>query len=133
MNTHNPILLPNQLIDQPINWPRFYILPKPRYIKRQRAANSPDYHYKPKVVGPEYGTTSKEPRYFHRLIHRLTAARMRAWISVKRFVRALIRNLIIWNLVLLTIAACFSMMRGSPAGLPDNHRHIENALVVNSP
>jgi hypothetical protein len=122
---------PTWLIDQrPANWPLFYLLPLTHYVKRQRAANAPEYYPRPKAEVSDYRATSKKQTYYQSCIQKITAARDKAWASLKRFGREVARMLMRWCLLPLAIAACFSMGYVSPAELPDGYYAIEDAVHV---
>jgi hypothetical protein len=118
MNTQPVIARSTPFTDQPTHWPTLYFLPQTRYVKRQRAANAPEYNPRPQPAMPDYGPTSKKPSYLQRGINTLTAARRKAWLSLKQFGRQIVRKLVKWCLLPLAIAACFVMVDVAPAELP---------------
>ena len=120
---------PNQLVDQPTLWPLFYILPLTHYVKRQRAANSPQYYPRPKAEVSGYVATSKKQGYYQRCIQKFTATRDKAWLSLKRLGREVARTLVRWCLLPLAIAACFSMVDVAPAELPVGYAVGEVAMI----
>jgi hypothetical protein len=130
MNTHPAIPRPNQLTDQPTHWPLLYFLPQTHYVKRQRAANAPEYYPRPKAEVSDYEATSKKQTYYQRCIQRITTAREKAWESLKRFGREVARKLVKWCLLPLAIAACFSMVDVSPADLPVDYYVIEEVAMI---
>jgi hypothetical protein len=94
-----PKPLTNQLQkNQPTNWPSFFLLPQTHYVQRQRAANSHQYNPIPQVAIAEHCVTHKNNSIFQRIINRITAARNRAWLSLKRFGREVVHGLVKWVL-----------------------------------
>jgi len=130
MNTQTAIPQPNRLTDQPTPWPLFYLLPQTHYVKRQRAANSPQYIPTPRAEATHYVATSKKQTYYQRCIQKITTARTKAWLSLKRLGREVARKLMKWCLLPLAIAACFSMIDAAPAELPADYYTIEDAVLV---
>ena len=130
MDTNSAIPLPNHFTNQPAHWPLFYLIPETRYVKRQRAANSPQYHRPEKVVTHHNGSPSMKLPYFQRITGKITAARNRAWLSLKRAGRRFTRLLVKWCLLPLAIAACFSMIDASPAELPADFYTIEETIQI---
>jgi hypothetical protein len=118
------------ITDQPTNWPRLYLLPQTHYVRRQRAANSPQYIPWPKAEVSDYGATSKKQTYFQRCIQNITATRDKAWASLKRLGREVARMLTRWCLLPLAIAACFSMVDVSPSELPEAYYAIEEVALI---
>jgi hypothetical protein len=45
---------PTPLTDQPTHWPKLYFLPQTRDVKRQRAANSPEYNPSYQLSAPDH-------------------------------------------------------------------------------
>jgi hypothetical protein len=129
MNTQTAIARPNRHTDQ-TDWPRLYFLPLTHYVQRQRAANSPQYHPRPKAEVSAYRATSKMQTYYQRCIQKITAAREKAWLSLKRFGREVARKLVKWCLLPLAIAASLSMIDVSPAELPVDYYAIEDAVLI---
>jgi hypothetical protein len=121
---------PTPLTDQPTHWPTLYFLPQTRYVKRQRATNAPEYNPRPQPAMPDYGPTSKKPSYLQRGINTLTAARKKAWSSLNRLGRTVIRCLVRWCLLPLAIAACFAMVGVAPAELPVDYYTIGEAALM---
>jgi hypothetical protein len=111
---------PRQLTDQPTTWPGLYFLPETHYVRRQRAANSPDYHFKPKPVMLNYRPTRKKQNFLQRQIDKLVAARNRAWLSQKLFGHEVVHSLVKWCILPPAIAACFSILAASPVELSVN-------------
>jgi hypothetical protein len=130
MNTQTALPRPALLTDQPSHWPLFYLLPLTHYVKRQRAANSPQYNPMPKAEVTHYEATSKKQTYFQRCIQKITAAREKAWLSLKRLGREAIRKLVKWCLLPLAIAACFAMVDVSPAELPVDYYAVEEVALM---
>jgi hypothetical protein len=130
MNTKVETPLRHQLTNQPSTWPWLYLLPQTHYVKRQRAANSPEYDYRPQPVKTDSGPTSKRPSYLQRGINKLAAARNKAWLALKRFGREVIHCLVKWCLLPLAIAACFAMVDVAPAELPVDHYTIGEAALM---
>jgi hypothetical protein len=118
MNTRTATTCPTRLTDQPAQWPKLYFLPKTGYVKRQRAANSPQYNPKPQPATPDYRPTNKKQSYLQRCTAKFTAARRKAWLSLKRFGREVIHKMVKWCLLPLAIAACFAIFDVAPAELP---------------
>jgi hypothetical protein len=130
MSTQTEIPLPEQFTNQPTHWPRLYFLPQPRYVQRQRAANSPQYNPRPQAEVSHHKTQSKRLSYLQRGIQRLTAARNKAWASLKHLGREVARKLVKWCLLPLALAACFSMVEVSPAELPVDYYVIEDVALI---
>ena len=130
MKTQTALPAPHQLLDQPTDWPLFYLLPQTRYVRRQRAANSPQYHPWKKPVTADYWATSRKQTYYQRCIKGITTARRRAWLALKQFGREVIRKLVKWCLLPLAIAACFSMIDAAPAELPAGYYTVEDAVLI---
>jgi hypothetical protein len=130
MNTRTATTCPTRLTDQPAQWPKLYFLPKTGYVQRQRAANSPEYNPRPQPAMPDYGPTSKKPSYLQRGINKLTAARKKAWLAMKRLGREVIHIMVKWCLLPLAIAACFAMVDVAPAELPVDHYTIGEAALM---
>jgi hypothetical protein len=130
METQTATPQPNRLTDQPTHWPLFYLLPLTHYVRRQRAANSPEYNPRPKAEVSDYRPTSKKQTYYQRCIQKLTATRDKAWLSLKRFGREVARTLMKWCLLPLAIAACFSMIDAAPAELPVDYYTIVDAVLI---
>jgi hypothetical protein len=126
MSIQTVIPRPTQLTDQPVSWPLFYLLPQTHYVKRQRAANSPEYYPRPKAEVTHYEATSKKQTYYQRCTQKLTAARNNAWASLKQAGRKAIRKLMRWCLLPLAIAACFAMVDVAPAELPADYYAVED-------
>jgi hypothetical protein len=101
MISQTAIPSPARLTDQPTNWPLFYILLQTSYVRRQRAANSPQHNPRPKAEVSDYSATRKKVSYLQRGINRFAAARERAWFSLKRLGREVARQLVKWCLLLL--------------------------------
>ena len=130
MNTQTALPQTTRQTDQPTHWPLFYLLPQTHYVKRQRAANSPQYNPRPKAEVPDYRSTSKKQSYYQRCIQRITAVRNKAWLSLKRFGREVTRKLMKWCVLPLAIAACLSMIHAAPAELPVDYYAIEDAVLI---
>ena len=130
METQTALPRPNRLTDQPTHWPLFYLLPQTHYIRRQRAANSPQYNPMPKAEVTHYEATSKKQTYCQRCIQNITATRNKAWAYLKQAGRKAIRKLVKWCLLPLAIAACFSMVDVSPAELPEGYYAIEEVVLI---
>ena len=118
MNTLPARHCPARLTDQPTTWSRLYFLPPTHYVKRRRAANSPKYYTEPRTAAPENRPARNKQSYLQRCTHRLTAARKKAWASLKRLGRKVVHKLVKWCLLPLAIAACFAMVDVAPADLP---------------
>ncbi len=130
MDTQTAIPQPNRLTDQPTHWPLLYFLPQTHYVKRQRAANSPQYIPTPKAEATHYEATSKRLSYLQRGVQKITATRDKAWASLKRLGREVARKLVKWCLLPLAIAACFSMVDVSPAELPVDYYASEGVTMI---
>ena len=130
MITQTAIPHPAPLTDQPTTWPRLYFLPQTHYVKRQRAANAPEYSPTPKAEAKHYVATSKKQSYYQRCIQRLTAARKKAWLVLKHFGRKVVHALVKWCLLPLAIAACFAMVDVAPAELPVGYYTIGEAALM---
>ena len=118
------------LDDQPTNWPLLVLFPNTHYVRRRRAANSPEYTTKPLPAMPDYGPTRKKQSYLQRGIDKLVAARKQAWLSLKRFGRKVVHSLVKWCVLPLAIATCFSMAEVSPAELPGGlHPHVRDTTL----
>jgi hypothetical protein len=118
MSTQPATPRPTLFTDQPTHWPKLYFLPETHYVKRQRATNAPEYNPRPQPATPDYRPTSKKPSYLQRCTAKFTAARNKAWLSLKQFGREVIHKLVKWCLLPLAIAACFAMVDVAPAELP---------------
>jgi hypothetical protein len=130
MNTQSAIPCPKRLTDQPTHWPTLHFLPQTHYVQRQRAANAPEYNPSPQPAMPDYRPTNKKQSYLHRCTAKFTAARRKAWLSLKRFGREVIHCLVKWCLLPLAIAACFAMVDVAPAELPVDYYTIEDTYLV---
>jgi hypothetical protein len=130
MNTQTAIPLPEQVTDQPTHWLPLYLLPLTHYVKRQRAANAPEYYPRPKAEVTHYEATNKKQGYYQRCTQRFTTARNKAWTSLKQAGREAIRKLVKWCLLPLAIAACFSMIDAAPAELPEGYYAVEEAMLI---
>jgi hypothetical protein len=130
MNKNSAIPLPNHFNNQPAQWPLLFLIPVTRYVKRQRASNSPQYHRPEKAVTHHTGPTGNNHPLFQRITGTITTARNRAWISLKRAGRWFTRLLVKWLLLPLAIAACVSMIDASPAELPVDYYGIEVAVQM---
>jgi hypothetical protein len=130
MNTQTVAPLQRQLVDQPTNWPRLYFLPKTHYVQRQRAANSHQYNPIPQAAICEHRVINKNGSYLQRIINKLTAARNRAWLSLKAFGREVVHSLVKWFVLPMAIAACLSMMAANPAELPEDYFKAEEMAVT---
>lgn len=122
--------LPHTLTDQPTGWPLFYLLPQTRYVRRQRAANSPQYHPWKKPVRADYRATSKKQTYYRRCIKGITTARRRLWRTLKRLGRDVVHKLVMWCLLPLAIAACFWMLDAAPAELPADYYAVKDTSLL---
>jgi len=121
----------NRLIDQPTNWPLLFLFPTTHYVRRRRAANSPEYTPPPIAEVLQYESDSKKLPYLQQVIYNFSAARHRAWLRLKQFGRKVIHKLVRWCVLPLAIAACFSMIDATPAEMPDGYSDIrENISVV---
>ena len=125
MKTQTAIPQRNRLINQPTNWPRFYILPQTHYVKRQRAVNSPHYKSQKSTVDTAHGTTSKKQTYLQRGINKLKAAGSQAWLSLKLFGREVVHSIVKWCILPLAIVASFAMLEAEPAELPMEYHTVE--------
>jgi hypothetical protein len=121
MSTQIAIPHPNRLTDQPTHWPLFYLLPQTGYVKRQRAANSPQHNPRPKAEVTHNEATSRKQTYYQRIIQNITTTRDKAWLSLNCFGRQVVHKLMKWCLLPLAIAACFSMIDATPAELPEGY------------
>jgi hypothetical protein len=130
MNTQTATPQPNRLTDQPTHWPLFYLLPRTHYVKRQRAANSPQYNPRSKAEVSGYVATSKKQTYYQRCIQKIATARNKAWASLKRLGREVARMLMKWCLLPLAVAACFAMVDVSPAELPVDYYGIGEVAMM---
>ena len=130
MSTQTAKPCPTQVTDQPTHWPLFYLLPQTHYVKRERAANSPQYILKPQAEVSGDVATCKKQTYCQRCIQKITTARNNAWASLKRLGREVTRKLVKWCLLPLAIAACLSMVDVSPAELPAGYHSIEDTLLI---
>ena len=130
MSTQTAVFQPNRLTEQPTGWPLFYLLPQTHYVKRQRAANSPQYHPRPKAEVSDYKATGKKLSHYQRCIQNITAKRDKAWLSLRRFGREVARKLMKWCLLPLAIAACFSMIDATPAELPEGYYTVDEVFIV---
>ena len=130
MNAQPEKACPTQVTDQPTHWPLFYLLPQTRYVKRERAANSPQYTPKPQAEVSGSVATSNKQTYYQGFIEKITTARDKAWASLKRLGREVTRKLVKWCLLPLAIAACLSMVDVSPAELPAGYHSIEDTLLI---
>jgi hypothetical protein len=130
MSTQSALPLPALLTDQPNHWPLFYLIPRTHYVKRQRAANSPQYNPRPKAEVTHYETTSNKLTYYQHCIQKFTATRDKVWTSLKRLGREVARMLMKWCLLPLAIAACFSMIDVSPAELPVDYYTVEDPVLI---
>ena len=77
-----------------------------------------------------YVATSNKQTYYQRCIQKITTARDKAWASLKRLGREVARTLVMWCLLPLAIAACFSMVDVSPAELPVDYYGIEEVNMI---
>ena len=109
------------LDDQPTNWPLLVLFPNTHYVRRRRAANSPEYTLMPMIEALRYESDSKKLPYLQRVAHSFTSARHRAWLSLKQFGREVIHKLVRWCVLPLAIAACFSMADVAPAEIPEGY------------
>jgi hypothetical protein len=82
------------------------------------------------LTATHYEATSKKQGYYQRCTQKLTAAREKAWASLKQAGREDIRKLVKWCLLPLAIAACFSMIDVSPAELPVDYYAIEDVALI---
>lgn len=130
MVTPTAIPQPHPLTDQPTGWPLFYLLPQTRYVRRQRAANAPHYHAPRGTVVAHYVATSKKQTYYQRCIQGITTARRKAWMALKRFSREVVHKLVMWCLLPLAIAACFSMVDAAPAELPADYYTADHTSLM---
>ena len=130
MNIQTATPQPTQLVDQPTDWPLFYLLPPTGYVRRQRAANSPQYHPRPKAEVSGYVATSNKQTYYQRCIQGITTARDKAWLSLKRLGREVAHMLAKWCLLPLAITTCFSMVDATPAELPVDYYAVEEAVLM---
>lgn len=122
---------PNPLTNQPTDWPLFYHLPQTHYVKRQRAANAPQYNYRLKASVIAYDARSNRLSLVQRCRNRIATIRMKIWISVKLAGREFIHKLVKWCILPLTIAACFSIVAAEPAELPESDSNLEEMIQVN--
>jgi hypothetical protein len=119
MKTNTVTTQSHQLIDQPTSWPLLYLLPQTHYVRRHRAVNAHEYSPRPKAEVFGYVATSKKPSLLQRGINRLTAARNKAWLSLKQLGREIVHALVKWCVLPLTIATCLSIVAAMPAELQD--------------
>jgi hypothetical protein len=118
------------LINQPTSWPLFYILPQTHYVKRQRAANSPQYDYRSSDLMTNYEPANRKLSFLDRCRNRIITAKNKAWISLKQLGRKIVHALVKWYILPLTVAACFSMIDALPAELPESYSNVESATQV---
>jgi hypothetical protein len=78
----------------------------------------------------DYVATSEKQSYLLRCTQRFTAARTKAWLSLKRLGREVTRKLMKWCLLPLAIAACISMGDVSPAELPVDYYAVEEVALI---
>jgi hypothetical protein len=116
---------PAQLTDQPTHWPRLYFLPETHYVKRQRAANSPEYNPRPQPAIPDQRATRTKPPHETRLqrflrldVEVLQDICADAWRAIKQAGRAMVRWLARWIITPLSIACAIWIPIGNPMGLP---------------
>jgi hypothetical protein len=98
--------------------------------RSQRAQDRVKGHDKTAIKATHYVATSKKKTYYQRGIQKITAARNRAWASLKQAGREAIGKLVKWCLLPLVIAACFAMVDVAPAELPADYYSIEDAVHV---
>ena len=130
MKTLSSVTLPHPLTDQPTGWPLFYLMPKTHYVKRQRAANAPQYNYIPEASVTHYAAQSRKLSFLQCCKNRLTAFRRKIWISAKLAGRLFVHKLVKWFVLPLTIAACFSIVVAEPAELPERDFNLEEMIQV---
>jgi hypothetical protein len=116
---------PTQLTDQPTHWPRLYFLPQTHYVKRQRAANSPEYSPKPQPDIAHHRTTRTTPsqetqlqRFLRREVEVLQDICADAWTGLKQAGRDMVRWLVRWIITPLSIACAIWIPIGNPMDLP---------------
>ena len=107
-----------------------FTLPQTHYLKRQRAANAPEYNRKPQAEVSGYAATSNKLTYYQLCIQMITTARAKAWAYLKCLGREVTRLLMVWCLLPLAVAACFSMVDVSPAELPVDYYGIGDTVLI---
>ncbi len=130
MVTQTALPQPHPITDQPNGWPPLFTLPQTRYVRRQRAANSPQYHPWKKPVRTDFGPTSQQQTYYQRCIKGITTATRRVWMTLKHFGRQVVHMLVMWCLLPLTVVVCFSMIDAAPAELPADYYTVEDVAVI---
>ena len=79
---------------------------------------------------PDKRVTYKNKSFLQRIINNLTAARNRAWLSLKQLGREIVHSLVKWFVLPMAIAASLSMMVALPAELPEDYFNIEEVAVI---
>jgi hypothetical protein len=130
MNSQTVVPQKNRLIEQPTNWPLLFLLPETHYVRRRRAANSPEYSPTPLAEVLQHRSHGKRLSYLQRVTHYFSSAKHRAWLSLKQFGRELVHKLVRWCVLPLAIAACFSMLDATPAEMPGSYYDVEKMVQI---
>jgi hypothetical protein len=107
------------------NSPRLYSLPETHYVRRQRAANSPEYDLKPQPHIAHHRTTRTKPphetrlqRFLRQEVEILQDICADAWRAIKEAGRDMVRWLARWVITPLSIASAIWIPIGNPMDLP---------------
>jgi hypothetical protein len=125
MNTQTATTCPTQLTDQPTHWPKLYFLPQTHYVKRQRAANSPEYNPKPqpdiahhRVTRTAHPHETRLQRFLRHEVEVLQGVIADTWRAIKQAGRTMVRWLARWIVTPLSIACAIWIPLGNPMDLP---------------
>jgi hypothetical protein len=117
----NILIRPEQAfvpVDQPANFPRFYLIPETstRLIPNP-ACNNPAYHQSPpkRVKAPQETKIQKFIRYEKEIFREVC---IDAWTCIKQAGRVAVRWLVRWVVLPLSVARTFWISIGNPAELP---------------
>jgi hypothetical protein len=105
-------------VNQPTNFPRFYLIPETSTLQTPKpASNSPIYHQSP----PSHIKATQETKIQKFIRHEKEIFRevcIDAWTAIKQAGRAAVHWLARWVVLPLSVASTFWISIGNPAELP---------------
>ncbi len=118
MNTLNRPEQAFVLVNQPANFPRFYLIPETSTLQIPGpASNNPVYHQSPPacIKAPQETKIQKFIRHEKEIFRE---ACIDAWTGIKQAGRVAVRWLVRWVILPLSVASMFWIPIGNPAAPP---------------
>jgi hypothetical protein len=105
-------------VDQPTNFPRFYLIHETSTLQVPNpASNNPAYHQSPPthIKAPQETKIQKFIRHEKEIFREVC---IDTWTAIKQAGRAAVRWLVRWVVLPLSVASTFWISIGNPAELP---------------